>query len=592
MTFLGFDFHAWVTIVTLVIVFGILLFTKLRTDFVFMGAVSVLFFFGVLSVQEAFSGFSSPPVILTATLIVVVTGLKYTGVLQWIAKHVFGVPKSYAGALVRMMLPVTAFSFFLNNTTITTLFMGIIRFWSKKLNISPSKFYLPLMYAALMGGACTIIGTSSNIVIAGLYFEETGKMMNIFTPLVPGLFCVVVGLLFIIAVRKWIPDRESSEDAFEHISDYIAELLVPSDNPYIGKTIRDAGLYHVKGGQLIEIVRYDRIEDPSDPNAFILGGDRLIYSGQVDEILELKKTHGLVTATQHVFKKSDVDTSRSLKMAYVTYGSPLIGTTFNENGFEKQYGVTLVAVSHRGKLNPTTPHKYVLTAGDTLLFECPRKTRFNEKSLSSKVQIYYSDDVANYDIHTVISSVIMIAMIILSALDILPILQSAILAILAMVVTGCCTINQAMDSIRYKTIISLAGSVVLGKAIQNTGIAERMVTAILGVCGDNPFLMMASICLVAAFITQLITNAAAAAIFFPIMFHAANEVGQDPMPFLIALMIATNAACATPIGSPSNMLVYGPGGYRFADFLRTGIPLTIVILMAGLFAVYMLYPIV
>ena len=205
--FLGFDFYAWVTIVTLVTVFGILLFTKLPTDFVFMGAVSVLYFSGVFTAQEAFSGFSSPPVVLTAALMVVVAGLKYTGVLQWITKHVFGVPKSYAGALVRMMLPVTAFSFFLNNTTITTLFMGIIRFWSKKLGISPSKFYLPLMYAALLGGACTIIGTSSNIVIAGLYYEETGKVMNIFTPLVPGLFCVIAGLLFVIAVRRWIPDR-------------------------------------------------------------------------------------------------------------------------------------------------------------------------------------------------------------------------------------------------------------------------------------------------------------------------------------------------------------------------------------------------
>lgn len=590
--FLGFDFYAWVTIVTLVTVFGILLFSKLPTDFVFMGAVSVLFISGVFTAQEAFSGFCSTPVILTVALMMVVAGLKYTGVLHWIAKNVFGVPKSYAGALVRMMLPVTVFSFFLNNTTITTLFMGVIRSWSRKLGISPSKFYLPLMYAALMGGACTLIGTSSNVVISGLYYEETGKSMNIFTPLVPGLFCVVAGLLFVIVVRRWIPDRESSEDAFENVSDYIAELLVPSDNPNIGMTVRDAGLYHVKGGKLIEIIRYDRIEDPSDPNAFILGGDRLIYSGQVDEILELKKSHGLVTAAHHVFQKSDVDTSRKLRTAYVTYGSPLIDTTFNDNGFEMQYGLTLVAIAHRGQVVHTTPHKYVLSAGDTLLFECPKRVSLNDKSLASKVQFYYSDDVANYDIHTVISSVIMVAMITLSAFDILPLLQSAILAILAMVVTRCCTISQTIDSIKQKTVISLAGSVVLGKAIQETGIAERMVTGILGICGDSPFITMAAICLVAAFITQFISNAAAAAIFFPVMFDAANEIGYDPLPFLIALMIAVNAACATPIGSPANMLVYGPGGYRFADFLRSGIPLTMVILITGLFIISVLYPFV
>lgn len=254
IVFLGFNLYAWITILTVLTMFTVLLFTKLRTDLVFLGAIAILFVTGVLDAKEAFSGFSSTSVIVIGVLFIVVAGLMHTGVLQWIVKHLLGQPDSYSKAVVRLMLPVAALSSFLSNTTVVALFVGIVKMWSKKLNISPSKLLIPLSYASGMGGVCTLIGTPPNLIISGLYAEHTGTTMNILTTTIPGLFCLFVGVLSIIAMRKLLPNRQAPESAFEATSDYTVELLVPSDNPHIGETIKEAGLTDVHGGDRKSVV--------------------------------------------------------------------------------------------------------------------------------------------------------------------------------------------------------------------------------------------------------------------------------------------------------------------------------------------------
>ena len=200
--FLGFGLHAWITIVTVLGMFTILLFTKWRSDIVFLGAIGVLFVTGVLDSKAAFSGFSSNSVVTVGVLFVVVAGLMHTGVLQCIVRYLLGTPDSYAKAVVRLMLPVAALSSFLSNTTVVSLFVNIVKMWSKKLNISPSKLLIPLSYASGMGGVCTLIGTPPNLIISGLYEEKTGVAMNILTTTIPGLFCLGVGVLSVIAMRR------------------------------------------------------------------------------------------------------------------------------------------------------------------------------------------------------------------------------------------------------------------------------------------------------------------------------------------------------------------------------------------------------
>ena len=494
--FLGFGLHAWITIVTVLTMFTVLLFTKLRADLVFLGAIGILFVTGVLDAKEAFSGFSSTSVIVIGVLFVVVAGLTYTGVLQWIVKNLLGQPKTYSKAVIRLMLPVAALSSFLSNTTVVALFVGIVKMWSKKLNISPSKLLIPLSYASGMGGVCTLIGTPPNLIISGLYADHTGTTMNVLATTIPGLFCLAVGVLSIIAMRRLLPDRKAPESDSEDTAEYTVEMLVPSTNKFIGETLGYAGLLDVKGGRLIKMRHFDNVAVPIDKNEFIMGGDHLVFAGNIKDILELQNTHGLVKG----------------------------------------------------------------------------------------------EEVLNIGPKTLISTIIMIAMVVLSALGVMPLLQCAFIAAAAMLIFHCCTPNQAMKAINWDILMVFAGSVVLGLAIQKTGIAERLAFGILDVCGTNPIVVMAAICFVGTFITEFISNTAAGAMFFPIMYEAAEKLGYEPYPFLIALMISVSSSFATPIGSPTHMLVYGPGGYRFSDFMRIGLLMNLIILAANIFIVNIVYP--
>ena len=494
--FLGFGLNAWITIVTVLSMFTVLLFTKLRADLVFLGAIGILFVTGVLDTKEAFSGFSSTSVIVIGVLFVVVAGLTYTGVLQWIVKHLLGEPKTYARSVIRLMLPVAALSSFLSNTTVVALFVGIVKMWSKKLNISPSKLLIPLSYASGMGGVCTLIGTPPNLIISGLYADHTGTTMNVLATTIPGLFCLFIGVLSIIAMRKLLPDRKAPESDSEDTADYTVEMLVPSNNKFIGETLGYAGLHNVEGGRLIKWHHFDNVAVPLNENEFIMGGDHMVFAGNIKDILELQNTHGLVKG----------------------------------------------------------------------------------------------EEVLNIGPKTLISTIIMIAMVTLSALGVMSLLQCAFLAAAAMLLLRCCTPDQAMKSINWDILMVFAGSVVLGLAIQKTGIAERLAFGILDVCGTNPLVVMTAICFVGTFITEFISNTAAGAMFFPIMYEAAEKLGYEPYPFLIALMVSVSSSFATPIGSPTHMLVYGPGGYRFSDFMRIGLLMNLIILAANIFIVNIVYP--
>lgn len=387
-----------------------------------------------------------------------------------------------------------------------------------------------------------------------------------------------------------LPVRKAPESAFESTSEYTVELQVPSDNPYIGQTLGEAGLYTVKGGSLLEVYHFDEVPSPVTENEYILGGDHLVYAGQIDEILELVETHGLVSANHHVFSLNEIDHNRQLRTAYVTFGSPLIGTTISKSDFERKNNMTLVAVARRGMRISDPPRQVVLRAGDTLLLDCPPHMNMDTDRLVSQLHFFDNEQLPNIGPKTLISSFIMLAMVVLSALGVMPLLHCAFLAAGAMLIFRCCTPEQAMKSINGEILMVFAGSVVLGLALQKTGVAERLAFGILDICGTNPIVVMASICLVGTFITEFISNTAAGAMFFPIMYQAAEHLGYEPYPFLIALMISVSSSFATPIGSPTHMLVYGPGGYRFSDFMRIGLPMNFIILAANIFIVNIVYP--
>lgn len=589
MEFLGLSIYAWITVVTVIAMFTLLLRTKLPVEIVFLGGIAVLYITGVLSTEEALSGFSSTSVVTVGALFIVVGGLEHTGVLQWIVKNILGTPKSYAKAIVRIMMPAAVLSAFMSNTTVVALFINVVKKWAKKLNFAPSQLLMPLTYAACMGGACTLIGSPANLVIANFYADYTGEQVGIFAPTLPALCTLFAGILTLVVFRRLIPVRKAPESSFENSSEYTAELLVPSDSQYVVMTAEEAGLYNIKGGRLIEIIRFDReIVNPVGPDEFILGGDRLVYSGDVSAILELKSTHGLAAANHHVFSLQNEDGKRRLRTAIVCQGSPLIDHTVGQTDLEEQGGVTLVAVARRGERINESPRDIKLRMGDVVLLETPKNDV--TRTLSSSLTFFDSDDIPNIGPKTLLSSVIMLAMILLSAFHIVPLLQSCFIAALAMLLTKCLPVAQVDKCINWNVLMVFAGSVSLGVAIDKSGLAVMIANGLMEVCAGNPLLVLGGICLLGTSLTEFISNTACSAMLAPIAFSSAAAMGVNPMTFCVALMIAASSSFATPIGSPTHLLVYGPGGYRFSDFFRVGMLLDVALLIVNIVVVTIFVP--
>ena len=589
---MGFNIYAWITIATVLVTFGILLFTKLRQDLVFLGVVGVLFVTGVLDVNEALSGFSSTTVAVVGVMFIVVAGLTYTGVLHWMVKNILGRPKDYKRALLRLMIPVAVLSPFLNTTTVVAMFVGVVKMWARKVKMMPSRLLIPLCLAGNMGAVCVILVLPSNLVVSGFYESNSGHTMGVLAPAIPGLIGLLAGMLTMIALRRLLPERQAPEAAFESTGDYTVELLVPSDNPNIAKRVGPLGLNNVTGGSLIELRHFDddKIMSPVPDREPLMGGDRLVYAGQIDELLELKKKYGLVSADHFVFHYSEVDTDRKLRTAYINFGSSLINSKIGNGNFERDNNVTLVAVARKGKRIEQAPREVVLQAGDTLLLECPPNMNIDTTALGQQLQFFDSTDIPYLGRQTIVSTAIMIAMVALTVSGVMSLLQSAVIAAGAMLILRCCSPSQAMNAIKWSLLASLAGSITLGLAIQKTGIAAWISQSILSISGSNPLIVMIAVCMVAAVITEFLSNTAVAALIVPIMYSAATQLGYDPLPFLIALIMAANSSLATPIGSSVNMLVYGPGGYRFSDFIRIGVPVKLAFLAASIIIVILLYP--
>ena len=591
--FLGLGLNAWLTIAMIIGLFCAMAFTKLPAEFAFLGAMAFLSITGILDAEEVLAGFSSSSVVIVGVLFVVIAGLVHSGVIHWLVKQVLGTPSSYTKALVRLMLPVAAFSSILSNTTVVALFIKVVKLWSKKLNIAPSKLLIPLSYASCLGGICTLIGTPPNLIISGMLSQDRPDItLGLFSTTIPGLFCLAVGILVIITMHKLLPVRKTPDEALGTTSEYTAELIVPTACEWVGRSVADAGIKDFAGGRLFEIIRFDKeVISPVPSDEFIMGGDRLVFAGQIDSILELRKSHGFTAAPQHVFSLSDDEKNRKLHTANVKRSSQLIGKAMEDTDFEEHNNAVLVAIVREGERINANPRSVKLQFGDMLLLECPKAQGMTfKKAVEGDLHFFDSDDIANIGKKTALSAAIMIGMILLSSFNVMSLLQSCFLAAFAMIATRCCTTEQAWKSISWDVLMIFAGSVCIGTAIAQTGIANALADGILNVCGTNPIVALTCICLVGTFITEFISNTAAAAIFYPIAYQTATTLGVNPVTFCIALMIAVSSSFATPIGSPTHMLVYGEGGYKFTDFTKIGLVMNIAILAANIFIVTLVFP--
>jgi len=584
---------AWLTLGTLGWILGMLLFTQVAADLVMMAALSFLMLSGVLNAGQALSGFANEGMATVGVLYVVVAGLRETGVMAWVAQALFGRPQSVAGAQIRLMAPIAVLSAFMNNTPLVAAALPAVIEWGKKYRIPISKLLMPLSFATILGGLCTLIGTSTNVIVAGLMRDavkagQIDQTFGFFTLSWIGVPCAVAGIAYMVIASRWLlPTRDAVLRHSEDPRAYTVEMTVEDAGAVAGRTIEEAGLRHLNQMFLAEVERDGEIIAAVGPQLRLLGGDRLIFVGVVDSIVELQRVRGLLPATNQVFKLDGPRAGRSLIEAVVSDRCPLVGRSIRDGRFRTQYNAAVIAVARSGERLHQKIGDIVLQAGDTLLLEA-RPAFVQQQRNSPDFYLVSSLENSSPPRHdkALVALAILAGMVLLAtAFEHIPyfarqgfgMFQSAVLAAGLMVATRCCGTASARRAIDWSVLIVIAATLGIGKALEATGLAASFAHGLVALAGADPFSQLVIIYFVTMTLTELLSNNTAAVLMFPIGIAAAAALGVSYMPFVVALTIAASCGFATPIGYQTNLMVYGPGGYRFSDYVRFGVPLNLIV---------------
>ncbi|MCG8372080.1 MAG: SLC13 family permease [Balneolales bacterium] len=572
--------EGWAVLAVIITCLVLLITTHLSVDLILLAGLAFLIIFGIVSPEDALAGFSNEGVLTVAALYVVAAGLKETGAIHFITQKVMGNSGTVRGAQARIMTPVMVMSAFLNNTPIVASFIPALEHWSKKTQVPVSKIMIPLSYAAILGGTCTLIGTSTNLILNGLLIEEaTTRSLGLFEPALIGIPCAIAGFLYLfIFGDKLLPSRGEAFESFKDPKEYTIEMIVPAGSPLIGKTIQDAGLRQLPGLYLVEIYRDDQIIPAVGPNQKLRKKDRLIFAGIVDSIVDLQNIQGLSPATNQVFKLDTPKRNRVLIEAVVSGSHPIKGRTIKEGAFRNRYNAVVLAVSRSGERVKEKIGDIVLKTGDTLLLETGAGflRRFRNSNHFYLISPIEGASTINYD-RSGVAFFILLGMVILAGAGILTMLQAALLASGLMLVTRAIRYSVSIESIDWRVLIAIGSSLGIGAALKSTGVAAILATDMLRFASSNPVLALIITYFITWILTELITNNAAAVLVFPIALSIAQNLGVDFIPFAIVIIMAASASFSTPVGYQTNLMVYGPGGYKYTDYIRIGLPLNLIV---------------
>jgi di/tricarboxylate transporter len=548
---------------------------------------------GVLSTREALAGLSNPGMVTVGALFVVVSGIRETGSIDFVARQMLGRPKGLRSALVRILLPVITASSVLNNTPVVAMMIPAVRDWCGKLGLSSSKLMLPLSYAAILGGTCTLIGTSTNLVVYGLA-QNSGAIVDL--PLFEigkvGLPVALAGALFLwLFAPRLLPDRSSASSRLRDARQYTAEMLVPVSSPLAGKTVEQAGLRALPGAFLIEIERGGDLITAPGPEQVLRAEDRLVFTGVVESIKELQTIRGLDPATNQIFKLDEPRTARCLIEAVVSNTSPLEGKTIKAARFRTRYQAVVIAVARNGERVAGKVGQIELRSGDTLLLEAHPQFVERHKNDPDFFLVSALEDSTPRRHHRLwISLLVLGAMVAFGATGLFSMLHASLLAAGAMLLLRCTSIGAARTAVDWSVLLVIAAAFGLGTAIEKSGLASGLVQAFMGIAGDSPYAALIALYFFTSLVTELISNNAAVALVFPLAVETWQRTDSNPLPFIFALMMAGSASFATPIGYQTNLMVMGPGGYKFSDYLRIGIPMNLLVALVTLALIPLIWP--
>jgi di/tricarboxylate transporter len=582
----GLGWQAWTTLALIVLMVAALIREWARPDIVLGATLGSLLLLGILKPEQALSGFSNEGLLTVAILFVVAQAVTETGSLGPLAATLMGSIKSTGRAVAALMLPVSAVSAFLNNTPVVAMLVPLVRAWAVRNDLPPSKLLIPLSYAAIVGGMCTLIGTSTNLVINGLMISHGYGSMGMFEIAPIGLAVATVGIVYMSLVGwRLLPDRRDVTAQFRaEQREYLVEMEVRDGCPLIGRSVESGGLRHLKGLFLVHIERRGHVVGPVPPTEIIERGDRLVFTGVVSTIVDLKAIKGLEPVE---FQENSLWSGRMgdlrLFEVVVSPSSPLVGVGVRAAEFRNRYDAAVIAVHRVGQRVAGKIGDIVLRPGDTLLLEADEAFSRRWNSSTHFYLVSQVEDVVRVKHERApVALAILVAMVALPAFNIIPMVVSALAAAALLVLLRVISAASAKSSIDLSVIVVIACALGLGQAIHGTGLSALAAKLILGLVQDaSPLWVLLILMIVTNVFTEFMSNAAAAAVVFPIAIEAASAAGMSGRPLFMGIAIAGSCSFSTPLGYQTNLMVYGPGGYRFTDFLRVGPIMNLLCLAVG-----------
>jgi di/tricarboxylate transporter len=587
--------EAWLTLVVVAGVTVTMALERLGPDLAMFAALCVLVVAGVVEPRRALNGFSQPAVATIAVLLIVAGAVRDTGALKLISSTILGKSTDKRVVLLRLVVPTAFMSAFLNNTPIVAMFIPMVRAHARKIGENPSRLLIPLSYAAMFGGTCTLMGTSANLVVSGMLAEHGFEPMGIVEIGKIGLPTSLIGIAYLATIgRRLIPDREDPiVVAQSEARDYLVELAVASDSPLVGSTVEDAGLRALPELFLVELRRGDgRVFNPVAPEMVLKKRDHLVFTGVADSVEDLISQFPGLQPANDDHEVEEVMEERQLFEVVISHRSPLVGRTVKESDFRRRFDAAILAVHRSGERLQEKIGDIEFQPGDTLILSASPGFR---RSWQNSVAFYLVSEMRAEPPRQYRRARIVLAtavgMVLVPALTGAPLLVAAMGALVLLLGTQCITLRTARASVNWTVLVLIGSAFGVAAAMDVSGAADGLAAILIRLTEPlGPRATLAAVYVFGVAMASFISNAAAAALLFPVAITAAELGGHDAKPFAIALAMAASAGFSTPIGCAPNLLIYGPGGYRYLDFTRVGLPLNVVFAAVAVVGIPLIWP--
>lgn len=565
---------------------------KWSVDLITIGLLILMTTMGILTPAEAFSGFGSDFIIMLASIFVVGAAMQKAGILEIISGKLYTLTRQRVRSLPTILMTCVSFtSAFMNNTTVTAMFVAPVVGLARKLNISPSKLLMPMAYASILGGTCTVIGTSTNIAVNAYLAKKGLPTFAMFDFVLIGIVLCAIGIAFLATIgMKILPDYKEV-DMLQDLQEanYFSEILVKKNSKLVGNKIRETAISKM-GIRVLNIIR-DKHNSIADPNSIIEANDILLVEGSLKELMKVKNTNGIDILADVMVAKDLVSEDIQLAEILIMPTNDFVGQTIKESNFRRRFGLTVMAINREGQTLSEKIGSTEIKSGDRLLVQGPSDVIRFRKTFSDFIVLQeHSYEPDRSTRNAALSGSFFVGAIILGSLGVIPLSIAFMLAAFLCVLFKCINPEEAYEKIEWKLLVLIGGMTSYGIALQKSGAAAFLAHHINDLVGGmGPMAVLAAYVLLTIILTQPMSNAAAALVMLPVALESAENLHANPVTFALGIMLGASVSLVTPF-EPSCILVYGPGRYKVMDYIKVGFMVTVLLYVAILVMVPMLYP--